>query len=143
MSIDDFCKHQAITITKDDTIQQAANLMRDQDIGSIVVTQKKDDKEVPIGIITDRDITIKAVADKTDLKDVKVSQLMCKDLLVIEHDQDIEGAIEMMAEKGVRRAPVIDKEGEVCGIVSLDDLFVYMAKGLMKLTALVEKQIKS
>lgn len=142
MSISDICKNKAITISKDETIQHAAKLMRDNAIGSIVVTQNEEGEEVPIGIVTDRDIAIKAVAEKTSLKDVKVSHVMCKDLLVIEDDQDINDAIETMEAKKVRRAPIINEEGEICGIVSLDDLLVYMAKGLTKLAGLVEKQIK-
>lgn len=142
MSICDISKKKVFTLSKSEPIWRAAKLMKDEGVGSIIITHDEEGEEVPIGIITDRDVAIKVVAEKRNAENIKISEIMSGDLLIIDDDQDIRSTIELMKKKGVRRAPVMNDDDEICGIISLDDLFVYMTDELNNLADVVQKQIK-
>jgi CBS domain-containing protein len=102
------------------TLEQAARDMRDQDVGSIPVA--RDGK--PIGMLTDRDIAIRAVAEGRDPRATQVREVMTGDAVCCREDEAIEDAAELMENRQIRRLLVIDREGALCGIVSLGDLAV-------------------
>lgn len=137
MNISELCKSEVCSISQDQSINQAAKLMKEKNIGSIVVVA--DNK--PVGIVTDRDIALK-LADETSLENLKISDVMCKDIFVLKEDQDLMEAVNAMKNQKIRRAPVVSKEGNLCGIVSVDDLLIYMAQGLSCLTDLIESQVE-
>jgi len=102
-----------------DTLVDAARLMRDEDVGAVIVRQN-DRVE---GILTDRDIVVRALADDRDPGETSVSEIASKDLVALSPDAGVERAIELMRERSVRRLPVLDG-GEPVGIVSLGDLAI-------------------
>lgn len=103
----------------DDTLDEIAIMMRDQDVGAIPVV---DDGEL-IGIITDRDIVLRCVAESKDPSEIAADEIISGDLQTVEPDDDIEQALRIMSEKQIRRLPVVD-EGTLVGMVSLGDLAV-------------------
>jgi CBS domain-containing protein len=113
----DIMSRSVVTIGAEDSIQVAASLMRDNDIGALPVTQ---DNEV-LGIITDRDIVIRAVAQGLDLK-TKVAEVMSKPVIVVQEDEFVFGAIKTMGENQVRRLPVVDSAGNLVGMISMADI---------------------
>ncbi len=145
MNISEICNKEVCTINKNESIKQAAKIMKEKNIGSLVILDDaKESQQCPVGILTDRDIAIKAVADKEqDLNDITISEIMCTDVLIIQDDQNLSEVINEMKKQKVRRAPVVSKDGKLCGIVSLDDLLIFMAQGLSELTDLIEGQVKA
>lgn len=140
MTIRDICEHGVITATRSMPITEAAQLMKEKNIGSIVIIDNEIDNE-PIGILTDRDIAMKIVADDIIDKTICVGDIMCQDLLLLKEKQGINEALEMMCAKGVRRAPVIDENNKIVGIASADDLLILLADELSSLAKLVNKQV--
>jgi len=138
MKISELCNN-AITITQDQTLYDAACLMEENNVGSVVVTGEDKDAK-PVGMITDRDLVIRGIADNKDLKETKVSEIMSENLLFLESQKGIKEAIDEMNEKGVRRAPVLNNE-KLCGVVAVDDLIELLAKELNSLAGLVKKQM--
>lgn len=101
------------------TLTEAAQLMRDWDIGELIVT----DGEEPQGIITDRDITVRAVASGQDVRITTVGDICSTDIATVGPDDLAEVAIELMTSRAVRRLPVV-LDGRIIGVVSIGDLAI-------------------
>ena len=99
------------------SVVEAAQLMRDEHIGSLPIT---DDEEL-VGMITDRDITTRVVAEAADPKMTSVGDVVSRDLISIEPDEDLEEAVQLMASHQVRRLPVVEN-GRLVGIVAQADI---------------------
>lgn len=97
---------------------QAAELMRDQNIGDVLVQENGS-----IGIVTDRDIVTRAVAAGRNPSEVTVGEICTKSVETVPLDTPIDDVIRLMSDKAVRRVPVVDGDTAV-GIVALGDLAV-------------------
>ena len=102
-----------------DTLERAAFLMWDRDVGCLPVI---DDVGELVGILTDRDVALAAYRRGDPLRDIPVSLAMAPRVYSCRPDDDIRDATRIMAMRRVRRLPVVDDQGRVVGIVSLDDL---------------------
>ncbi|NLM42865.1 MAG: CBS domain-containing protein [Clostridiales bacterium] len=107
------------TIPSNATIKDAAEIMHNINVGSIPVV---DNNNKLVGIVTDRDIVLRSVAKGQD-PNIKVSDVMSRDIKTISPDTDVHEAADLMAEKQIRRLPVVDN-GNLVGIVSIGDLAV-------------------
>jgi CBS domain-containing protein len=106
------------TISEETSVEDAARIMRDQQIGLLPVC----DREHVIGVITDRDIAVRATAESRDDKHTPVREIMTRNCVYCFDDQDIEDACFMMEEKRVRRLLVFNRQRRLAGILSLDDV---------------------
>ena len=105
------------SIGKSVSVVEAARLMRDEHIGSLPIT---DDEEL-VGMITDRDITTRVVAEAADPKMTSVGDVVSRDLISVEPDEELEEAVQLMASHQVRRLPVVEN-GRLVGIVAQADI---------------------
>lgn len=119
MKIRDIMVSDIETAEPDDTLDELAVIMREQDVGAIPVLE---DGEL-IGIVTDRDIVVRCIAEGRDPAEVAADEVISGDLQTIEPDADLEEARRIMAEHQIRRLPVVDN-GTLVGMVSLGDLAV-------------------
>ena len=94
--------------------------MRENDIGDVIVVE--DDRLC--GILTDRDIVVRAVADGRDSATTKVGDICTRDLTTVLSTDSVEQAMHLMRDKAIRRLPVIERDSQVVGIVSIGDLAV-------------------
>ena len=99
------------------SVVEAARMMREQDIGSLPIT----DDEKLVGMITDRDITTRVVAEAADPKLTSVEDVYSRDLISVAPDNDLEEAVRLMARHQVRRLPVVEN-GRLVGIVAQADI---------------------
>lgn len=107
-----------VTAEIDDTLRSVGELMRERNVGSVVVC----DGDRPVGVITDRDLALAVVADRVDAEDSARSQAS-QPIVTGEVEMDIEEAVAIMIQHRIRRLPVT--EGELLvGIVTIDDLAV-------------------
>jgi len=105
------------TVSPDQTIQDAAKIMRDEDTGVVPITES----ENLTGVITDRDIVIRAVAEGRDGQ-TTVRDVASQDVVTIDPQQDLDEALRLMAQHQVRRLPVVEEDGRLVGIVSQADV---------------------
>lgn len=98
----------------------AAIAMRKLDVGSLPVV--KDGRLE--GILTDRDIVVRAVAENRDLTTALVDDVMSRDPVTVREDDDVQAAARLMADRQVRRLPVLDRDGKLIGILAMADLAV-------------------
>ncbi len=143
MSIKELCKRDLVTIGRDDTVFKAAQLMRENHVGDVLVVEIKHEKTIPVGIVTDRDIVVEIIAPGLDPKVITVGDIMVSHLSTIEEDADIFQAIKPMTSKGIRRLPVVDKYGSLTGILTLDDLLQIMAKESFSVAMLLSNEHKN
>ncbi|HXH24656.1 MAG TPA: CBS domain-containing protein [Vicinamibacterales bacterium] len=118
MNIRDVMTPNPRTVSPDDTIEQAARIMRDEDAGAVPVVEHGR----PVGIVTDRDIVVRAVADGGELNR-PVREVLTENPVCVTPTMSTREASELMAEHQVRRLPVVDND-RLVGIVSLGDLAV-------------------
>ena len=106
------------TVGPDDDIRMAAQIMRDEDAGSVPVVR---DGRV-VGMVTDRDIVIRAIAEGEF--ECKVSEVASDDVVCADPEMSTAAGAELMSEHQIRRLPVVDEEERLVGIVSIGDLAV-------------------
>ncbi|MFY9394304.1 MAG: CBS domain-containing protein [Halanaerobiales bacterium] len=116
MKVKEIMTRNVSTISPDSTIKEAAEIMRNLDVGVVPVCQGKK----PVGIITDRDIVIRNVAKAEDANK-PVREVMSPGIIYAEPDMSVTEAADIMAVRQVRRLPVVEND-ELVGIVSLGDL---------------------
>jgi CBS domain-containing protein len=106
------------TIEPSTTVQEAAKLMRDQDVGPIPIVENGS----VTGIVTDRDIVLNVVAEGSDPKSTPVSQIASRDLVTVDPEQPLDEALRLMAQHQIRRLPVCEEDGRLVGIVAQADI---------------------
>ena len=134
----DFMTRNVITIPESQTMKQASKLMYEDNIGSIVILKEgsgsnlddnvsgstTEKKEIPIGIVTERDIarTVGFAAKHSIFGDIPLSELMSKPLITIQPGASLKDAVVLIQQKDIRRQPIIDKEGQLVGIITEKDI---------------------
>ena len=108
-------------IAPEATVQEAAMKMKDLNVGAIPVC----DGDKLFGMITDRDLVIRVVAEGRNPQTASVSKAMTPDVVFCFEDDDIEKASQLMAQRQIRRLPVLSSAKKLVGIVALGDLAVH------------------
>lgn len=99
------------------TLVDAAKVMAREDVGPVPIVEGGK----LVGLVTDRDIIIRAVAEGRDVTSTTVRDVASKDLVTVTADEDLDRALQLMAQHQVRRIPVVDGD-RVVGIVSQADV---------------------
>jgi CBS domain-containing protein len=117
----DIMTKDIVTIDEGETALEAARIMSQRGISSLIVVKD----EVPKGIITERDFIKKVCAKQLEISQVKVNSIMSRIRTVADPDTTIEVAVQRMANRGIRRLPIM-QEGKVVGIITVTDLARYL-----------------
>lgn len=105
-----------------DTVDDVAKLMKKEDIGPVLIVEKGDQGKRLVGIVTDRDLAIKVVGEGRDPKKTKVKDVMTTKVVTCRADDDVQNAMNAMAQYQLRRIPVVDEYGTLVGIISQADV---------------------
>ena len=133
MPIGELCNREVVFAIRKTNITEAAQLMRQYHVGDLVVVDLVEGKRVPIGIVTDRDIVIEIIGDSLSVDDFTVGDIMRQQLISVQEKDGVIETIRLMRAHGIRRIPVIDEEGGLAGIVSVDDMLDLLAEELTEL----------
>jgi CBS domain-containing protein len=136
MTVGSVCVRDVVIATPEMTIPEVAKLMREFHVGSLVVVDAQEGKNVPVGIVTDRDLVVEVLAQGVAPGSVTVGDVMSHEPLIAREDESLWGIIQRMRAKGVRRAPVVDDARSLVGILSVDDLVQLLGDELSALAAL-------
>jgi CBS domain-containing protein len=104
-----------------DSIERIAELMKREDIGAVPVVDSRSSRKL-LGIVTDRDVVVKVVADGRAVGSATVADAMTKNPVTCREDADVSEAVARMAERKVRRIPVVDGGGTLRGIIAQADI---------------------
>ena len=104
-----------------DSVAKAAELMKSGNIGSIPVIEDEQTQKL-VGIVTDRDLALKIVAEGRDAKSTKVEAVMTRKMVACLAGDDLQKALDAMAEHQLRRIPVVDNDNKILGIIAQADV---------------------
>jgi CBS domain-containing protein len=110
---------QPMVLESDLPVMDAARVMRDSDIGDVIVIEGGS----VCGIVTDRDIVVRGIASGKDPATTRLGEICSKDVTTMSSDTPVEEAVRLMRDRAIRRLPVVDGDRPV-GVVSLGDLAV-------------------
>lgn len=130
MNLGELFRSDVITVSPDDSLSTAMRQMDDNNVGAVVVVR---DRKV-VGILTDRDVAIALAltADEVNADSV-VGDVMTREVLTIWEDQGLFNATQYMQGHRVRRLPVINRDNELVGMVSFDDIVALLGQELRNL----------
>ncbi|HSL43975.1 MAG TPA: CBS domain-containing protein [Anaerolineales bacterium] len=117
----DVMTRNVVTCTPENSIVEAAQLMKTEDIGPVLIVDN-DDSRTLVGILTDRDIVIKVIAEGQEAKTTRVGDVMSKKLVTCRTEDDVDVAMQAMAQYQLRRIPVVEENMRLAGIISQADV---------------------
>ena len=123
----DVMTREPVSVEPDEAISRVAELMKRQDVGAVPVIETNASRRL-VGIITDRDIVVKVVAAGRDANSAPVREAMTSNPTTCREDEDVTEAVSRMADRQVRRLPVVDAEGRLCGIIAQADIATRVSK---------------
>jgi CBS domain-containing protein len=122
----------------DDMVIKVAQLMQSENIGSVPVIENEQTQEL-VGIVTDRDLALKIVAKGHDANSTKVEAVMTRQIVTCRTDDDLQLALDAMAEHQLRRIPIVDNDNKIVGIIAQADVATRV--NLPEKTAAMVKEI--
>ena len=140
MPIGEICNREVVIMRRDESLLDAARLMREQHVGDVVIVEEGPEGRVPTGIFSDRDLVVEVLAEAVPLDAVTVGDVMSTHLLVARETDEMLDTIKQMRASGVRRVPVINDAGALVGILTLDDLVELIAEQLGDLVGLMKTE---
>ncbi len=140
MPIGEICNREVVIVRKEDSILEAAKLMREYHVGDVVVVDDREGRIIPLGILTDRDIVVELIAKEVPLDSVSVQDVMSEDLISASENRGVWDTIQCMRARGIRRIVVVDDGGGLVGILSIDDLLELLSGELSDLAKLSMKE---
>jgi len=140
MDAGEICSRKTVIIREDKFVKDAVKLLKQYNVGSLVVVKSMNNHNVPVGLLTDRDIVIKALPAQNPLDTIPVREIMSTPVITVTETTSIFETLSKMRYSGIRRLPVINEEGFLTGILSLDDIIDSIARELIEVTRVVQKE---
>lgn len=137
MSIERICQRAVDVAELGESVQAVAERMRQRTVGCLVIV---DEDRHPLGIVTDRDLVLRVLAEGKDPYTTRIESAMSCDLKTIPIDGGIEQALRIMRGGSFRRVPVVDREGKLAGLVTLDDVLMLLAEEFMHVRDVLDKE---
>lgn len=141
MDVGRICSRRVTCLEANDTALGAAQAMRDEAVGAIVVVERSERKRVPLGVVTDRDLVVRILAvDPEHFTKMHLRELIPADVVTCREHDEVSDVLALMNRRGIRRIPVVDASGDLCGIVALDDVLRAIADDMARVGLLVTGQ---
>lgn len=137
MNVGRICKRQVITVTAEQELVDAAELMREKHIGFLVVVEQYGR---PVGVLTDRDIVVAVVAKRADPTLLTVADIMNREPITVDEGESVDHALRTMRRMGVRRLPVVGSNGLLSGVLALDDVLDVLAAEMLEVAGAVRNE---
>lgn len=137
MSVGRICIREVDIIDESESAQVAASRMHARKTGTLVVLNRD---RMPIGIVTDRDLTVRVLAEAKDPVQTTIREVMTPCPRTVREDTPIEDALRVMRSGPFRRVPVVDREGKLAGMLSLDDVLDLLAEEFAEIRRLVQAE---
>jgi CBS domain-containing protein len=137
MPVGEICNRDVVIMRRDESVLEAAKLMRRHHVGDVVVVEERNTLRVPVGIVTDRDLVIEIMASEVERPVISVGDIMSPDFATVKESIGVFEAIQYMRGKGVRRLPVVSENGALVGILTLDDVLELLSEELLELAKVV------
>lgn len=137
MSLGNLCRKEVVTVKPGTTVSEVTRLMEEKNIGSVVI----DGEGEKFGIVTDRDILLRVLSKNLDPNTTPIDDVMTwKIVLILREDMGLFEALEQVKKSAVRRFPVVNAEGDLVGIITVDDIINLLGKELADVARIIENE---
>ncbi len=137
MSLGHICRRDVITVGPGTTVSEVTRIMEDKNVGSVIVTGSGGE----FGIVTDRDIALRVVNRCLDPVRTPVEEIMTRDIvLTLREDMGLLEALDLIRKSAVRRFPVVDMDGKLKGIITLDDIIRLLGREIADVASVIENE---
>lgn len=137
MSLEELIRRSPETLPPDATCTAAARLMREANVGTVVVAEGAK----PLGLVTDRDLAVRVVAEGRDPETVRLADVMSGEPIFLSERRSVASVIAVMRDLAIRRVMVVDEAGALIGVIALDDLLMRTADELAGLAEAIRKAV--
>jgi CBS domain-containing protein len=137
MTITEHYRKEVVTLPDTSSVLDVATIMEREAAGCVVIV---DGGRRPVGVVSDRDLAVRVIASERDAGNTLASAVMSHPVITADTTDPLEKVIERMSRHGVRRVPIV-KDGEVVGIVALDDLLAHLGRELDDLGEIGRRQL--
>jgi CBS domain-containing protein len=136
VAIEEVIQTDVVTVSEDTEVADIVESMADHNVGSVVVV---DDEDTPKGLITDRRLAL-SLAESPDITDRLAREFTQDELVTGPTEMTVYDAINELSQESIRRLPVVDDDGTLVGIVTLDDILVLLSMELETAADIIEAQ---
>jgi len=136
VTIDEVVAEDVVTAQRDTPIRTAVASMAERDVGSVVVIEDGE----PVGLLTDRTVAL-ALEESPDIAQRTVGELVSDELVTADSSMSVFDVVGLMGDNGIRRVPIVDEDGKLQGIVTLDDAIVLLGTELGNVAETIQAQI--
>jgi CBS domain-containing protein len=136
----EICNRIVVLAERDTTLVAAAQRMREQHVGCLVVVDQTGSGRLVVGLLTDRDIVTGVIAKAVDPTILRVEDVMSRDVVTVPETAAFAELLAMMRRKGLRRLPVTDAQGALVGLVTLDDMLEILSEQMRTLVQAIETE---
>lgn len=136
MTVRDIARQHVVTANREQTVGNIATVMREEHVGSVVIVEEG----APVGILTDRDLAMQVLEPRRDPASVTAGEVMTDDPVTVSTEDGVFEVTKTLFETQARRLPLVDTEGSVAGIVTLDDFLVLLTDELNGLAGVIEAE---
>jgi CBS domain-containing protein len=133
MRVSEICTAEVVCCGPRTTALEAARLMRQKQVGDVVIVSDPERERVPLGVVTDRDLATEVLGNGRDAAIMPLASLARTPVVIAAQSEDVHEVLERMRVHGVRRVPVVDGRGALVGIVTVDDLLGALFEDLQML----------
>lgn len=140
MKAGELCIRNVVTATASETVVEAARRMAELRVGDLIIVEPRShDLPRPIGVITDRDLVVRVLAcPERPPATPTIAEVMRSGLVTACEDDDVDRIVARMRDHAIRRIPIVDRQGGLRGILSLDDILCWMREQIEAVTRLLE-----
>jgi CBS domain-containing protein len=138
MTVGRICSRVVVFAEPEETVEAVARRMAEGNLGSLVVV---DPARRPLGLLSDRDLVTRVLGAGKDPKRIRVSEVMSAPALSVHEDTPIEDALQRMAHAAMRRLVVVNREGVLVGLLSVDDVHRLLAEEHVAIGKLLARQV--
>jgi len=140
MNAGGFCNRIVTVAERNLSLVQAAQLMRDHHVGSLVVVDETGAGRMVVGMLTDRDIITAVIAQEVDPATLRVEDVMTSDVVTALEEDSLMDVLGLMRRKGLRRLPVTSADRVLQGLITLDDLLGILSEQLRAMVLAIEAE---
>ena len=140
MSVGRICVRDVDLADPSESVVHAAERMNQRAVGTLVVL---DGDSQPVGIVTDRDLVERVLATRRNAYTTTVGEVMSANPKTVAEEESIEAALALMRSSRIRRLPVTNREGQLVGLLSLDDVLMLLAEEFTQVGRLLERETPS
>ena len=136
MSLGNMCRREIICVNLGTTVREAVKLMEEKNVGCVIVIGS----DKPVGMLTDRDILLRVMSKGLDPQRTTVENVMSKNIVALREDMGLFEALEQVKGKSMRRFPIVDGNGALKGIMTLDDIIFLLGKEMADVSSIIERE---